>query len=410
MFRFNSWRLTAVGATTLALLAIAVVPALARDGASERQSAQAQLLPKSKLTVKSIIQADLVTDTARLPLYRATVKGQPAWYVITEVSDRALARRIGVNFSPKLGNLITPNCPGCVQTVRSGRVLGRSVVSRPGAPDFRPARLLVPGPDGGFPPAAAAVGAVAQPTYSPFVRIAGTNIVYNAPIVATGNGPFDELNHRNTHDRLFAIDTRKRTVDMGFIRAFAFGKEILYLSFEASSAGVGVLDRTTFTPGLGLSPTADKSRDPASARSAIFVFTNGQTGPKSPPAQGSDHVIKDGLNRLTFNRNNMALLRALREGGDAHNVLDGFPTVNAALCSPIWDVNMVEWSPAAVSARQNVAQLDANEIRQLAVRGVVTSPGGTPLRSDRNILNCPVIGFLDEAPKADQAPKPPSQP
>ncbi len=34
MFRFNSWRLTAVGATTLALLAIAVVPALARDGAS----------------------------------------------------------------------------------------------------------------------------------------------------------------------------------------------------------------------------------------------------------------------------------------------------------------------------------------------------------------------------------------
>ncbi len=121
-------------------------------------------------------------------------------------------------------------------------------------------------------------------------------------------------------------------------------------------------------------------------------------------------MIKDGLNRLTFNRNNMALLRALREGGDAHNVLDGFPTVNAALCSPIWDVNMVEWSPAAVSARQNVAQLDANEIRQLAVRGVVTSPGGTPLRSDRNILNCPVIGFLDEAPKADQAPKPPSQP
>ena len=34
----------------------------------------------------------------------------------------------------------------------------------------------------------------------------------------------------------------------------------------------------------------------------------------------------------------------------------------------------------------------------------------TALRSDRNILNCPVIGFLDDAPRADQVPKPPSQP
>ncbi|MBA3330541.1 MAG: hypothetical protein H0T39_06645 [Actinobacteria bacterium] len=388
------------------LMLVAAVSALAKD---ESASAQSQELPKNKLTMSSIVSTNLVTDTARLPLYRATVNGMPVWYVITEVSNQALARQVGVNFSPKLANLITPNCP-CVQTVRSGRVLGRTVVRRPGAPDFSPMRLLVPGPDGGFPPAAAAVGAVGKPGYSPFVRIAGTNIVYNAPIVATGSGPFDVIDHRNTHDRLFAIDARRRTVDMGFVRAFAFGKEILYLSFEASSAAVGVLDRTTFVPALGLTPTADKSRDPKSSRSAIFVMTNGRTGRTSPPAQGSDHVIKDGLNALTFNRRNTRLLRALRAGGDAHNVLDSFPTVNPALYSPIWDVNMAEWTPRAVARGQNVAQTDANRIRQLAVRGVVTSPGGTPLRSDRNILNCPVIGFLDTAPERDQAPKPANQP
>lgn len=396
------WLTLAGGLVAAVALSASAVAGSGGEGPNE--------LPRAKLTVKSIISTDLQTDTARLRLHRATVKGLPVWYVITEVSDQGLAKQLGLNFSPKLANLITPNCPPCVQTVRSGRVLGRTTVSRPGAPDFSPKRLLVPGPDGGFPPAMAAVGAQGKPGYSPFVRIAGTKIVYNAPIVATGRGPFDVINHSNTHDRLFAIDAKNGTVDMGFIRAFAFGKEILYLSFEASSAGVGVLDRTTFVPALGLTPTADKSRDPKSSRSAIFVFTNGKTGAKSPPAQGSDHVIKDGLNALTFNRQNTNLLKALREGGDAHNVLDGFPTLRTAaqraLYSPIWDVTMAEWSKAAVARGQNVAQTDANRIRQLAARGVITSPGGTPLRSDRNILNCPVIGFLDTAPEVDQAPKP----
>ena len=46
MSRRNSWRATAFVVAATALLAIAVVPALARDG-SQRQAAQAQLLPKS---------------------------------------------------------------------------------------------------------------------------------------------------------------------------------------------------------------------------------------------------------------------------------------------------------------------------------------------------------------------------
>jgi len=36
---------------------------------------------------------------------------------------------------------------------------------------------------------------VAGPGYSPFIRIDGSSVVYNAPIVATGDGPFDVVHH-----------------------------------------------------------------------------------------------------------------------------------------------------------------------------------------------------------------------
>ncbi len=58
----------------------------------------------------------------------------------------------------------------------------------------------------------------------------------------------------------------------------------------------------------------------------------------------------------------------------------------------------------------NVAQKDANEIRQLAVKGMITSPGQVPLGSANHIINCPVIAFLTDSPTEPQAPKPPPQP
>lgn len=218
------------------------------------------------------------------------------------------------------------------------------------------------------------------------------------------------INHSNIHDRMLAIDADRMTVDMNFIRAFSHGKDIMYLSFEASAAGPAVIDRSTFTPILALTPGADQSPNPATTRSAIFVFTNGQIATTSPPGQGNDHVITSGMNATPMNLLNTQLLEALRVGGDSHNVLDSFPTLadpaQRQLYTPLWDVHFAEWSDAAVAAGRNVAQTDANVIRQLAARGEVGSPGGTPLRSDRSILNCPALGFLTEAPQADQVPAP----
>lgn len=387
-----------VGGFTGSAAAAGVHPVLERAGAAET----AGHLPHSKLTIKSAISVDLKRDVATLPLHRATVGGVPVWYVITDVSDAALAGQLGLNFAPRLANLITPDCPGCVQTVQSPRLLGKTATSRPGKPDFSPSRVLEPGPTG-FPPLAARPGAVGDLHYSPFVRIAGTDVVYNAPIVAVGSGRFDVTNHTNTHDRLLSIDTAKMTAGLGFIRGFSNGKPIFYLSFESSSPLTAVIERSTFVPGLGLSPAPDHGRDPKTARADIFTFTNGATGPKSPPAQGLAHVIVDGSNAQTLNLGNTALLKALRVGGDSHNVFDVFPTLRdqqlALAYSPLWDLHVGVFTDAAVAARLNSAKTDSAQILQLAAHGMVTSPGGGMLASNREIINCPALGFPEDAPQ-----------
>lgn len=400
-------RLLGVGAAVLVGIGVFNAPAsaggvnnpvLERAGAAQTAGG----LPVSNLTIKSVVSVDLQRDFATLPLHRATVSGVPVWYVITDVSDAALAGQLGLNFAPRLANLITPDCPGCVQTVQSPRWLGKTVISRPGKPDFSPTRVLEPGPTG-FPPVAASPGAVGDLHYSPFVQIAGTNVVYNAPIVAVGSGPFDVTNHTNTHDRLLTIDTKKMTAGLGFVRGFANGKPIFYLSFETSNPLTAVMERSTFVPGLGLSPAPDHGRDPKTARADIFTFTNAATGPKSPPAQGLAHVIVDGGNAQTLNLGNTALLEALRVGGDSHNVFDVFPTLRdrqlALAYSPLWDLHIGVFTDAAVAAGLNSAKTDSAQILQLAERGMVTSPGGGMLASNREIINCPALGFPEDAPQ-----------
>src|SRR6202043_2789039 len=81
---------------------------------------------------------------------------------------------------------------------------GPAVVHFQGAPDFSPTRIAEPGPTG-FPLKSFSPGAVAGPGYSPFIKIAGSDVVYNAPIVAAGDGPFDVVHHTNTADRVLNV-------------------------------------------------------------------------------------------------------------------------------------------------------------------------------------------------------------
>lgn len=388
--------------------------ALAGPAGAQERAPDGKELSRSKLTLTSALRVDLTRNFARMPLHRGTVGGTTVWFVITDVSDARMAKKMGLNFAPRLVNA-DRGCDLCVQEVRSSsKVLGKSTVAFQGAPDFAPPRLLVPGPRG-FPPLAANPGGVGVGAYSPFVRIRGSRAVFNASIIAVGDGPFDVITHTNTHDRVLAIDPANRTVDLLFVEGFANGKPILYLSFEASDGMVATLERATFVPALNRTPFPNGGQKPRSARAAIFSFVNGKDGVlPSPPAQGDSHVILDGKNAEEANLQNEDVLAALREGGDAHNVFDVFPTNRSRrlrrLYSPLWDLQVGMWTPGAVARGLNRARTDSNVIRRFAQRGLVTSVTGLRLASDDIIINCPALAFTRAAPRAPQASKPPRQP
>jgi hypothetical protein len=110
-------RIPGVAAAAIALTAVWATPALGQGTAPDYSTRnpgarnEPAALPEARQTLKSAIRVDLRRNFARLPLHRAEVGGKTAWYVITEVSDEALARRMGLNFSPRLANLITPLAP-----------------------------------------------------------------------------------------------------------------------------------------------------------------------------------------------------------------------------------------------------------------------------------------------------------
>src|SRR5713101_8648158 len=206
-------------ATGIAVLALAIIAAAIASqalGGPKDAPASAKglgsltvLLARDHLTEESAIQVDLSKETVRLPLYKGEANGQTVWYVLLDASDAGIAHDLGVNYAPKLSNLAIGD-PEAVQTVTldspstDQNKFGQAVVNFQGAPDFSPTRIAEPGPNG-FPLANFQPGAVAGPGYSPFIKFAGSQTVYNAPIIATGDGPFDVVHHTNTADRVLGV-------------------------------------------------------------------------------------------------------------------------------------------------------------------------------------------------------------
>src|SRR4051794_40098793 len=199
-----------VVAPTLAITATTTASAAAHaSGAATGLGPISGLLPRNKLTEESALQVNLSKQTVRLPLYPGDVNGQRVWYVLLDASDPGAAHDLGVNYAPKLANLAIGD-PDAVQQVTldnpapADNPFGPADVHFAGAPDFSPTRIATPGPDG-FPLAKFQPGAVAGPGYSPFIQIKGSTTVYSAPIVASGNGPFDVTHHTNTGDRVLGV-------------------------------------------------------------------------------------------------------------------------------------------------------------------------------------------------------------
>ena len=422
--------------TGLLVLLALVIPAgiarhaLAQDnngGAATGLGQLSGLLPRDHLTLESAIQVDLSKETVRLPLYKGVAYGKTAWFVLLDASDAGLAKDLGLNYAPKLAN-IAINCPTCVQTVTidsptpAQNKFGQAMVHFQGAPDFSPTRIAQPGPNG-FPLAKFQPGSVAGPGYSPFIRIAGSPVVYNAPIVATGDGPFDVDHHTNTVDRVLGIHIAPPPppgqyldswVDMLFVKGFDAGQPILYLSTDAGQPLTSVLERSTYVPALDKAAYNGGDDFLGSARERLFGFVNGQTGADNAQAQGFVNLIKDGHGSEDASATNSALIDALRHGGDLLNVFGDFPTLadprHADAYSPLWDAQLGLWTAKAVQEGLNTRQIDENVVFNLAatrpdlLTGIDPATGQpAPYGAVGVDINCAVIGFTAKAPTKNLA-------
>src|SRR5437667_1777448 len=287
-----------LGATILVIAAAAAVMGSGALAGSKDAPAAAKglgqlagMLPRAQFTVESAIEVDLDKETVRLPLYKGEANGQTVWYVLLDASDAGLAHDLGVNYAPKLANIGIGD-PEAVQTVTldsptpAQNKFGQALVHFQGAPDFSPTRIATPGPNG-FPLAKFQPGAVAGPGYSPFIRIAGSDVVYSAPIVATGDGPFDVVHHTNTGDRVLGVHIAPPSPvgqylesygDILFVKGFDAGQPIVYISTDAGQPLSAVLERSTYVPALDRAAYNGGDDFLGSARERLFGFVNGQSG------------------------------------------------------------------------------------------------------------------------------------
>lgn len=430
----------AVIAAAMSLGAAGTQPALGHNvkpdhsGSANRLGQISGKLPRSKLALGSAIQVDLDKETVRLPLYPGKAAGKTVWYVLLDASNAGIANDLGVNYAPKLTNMAI-GCEACVQTVTLeaptplANRFGPAVVDFAGAPDFSPTRVATPGPKG-FPLTKFEPGAIAGPGYSPFIRIEGSPVVYSAPIVASGDADFDVDKHTNTADRVLGIHIAPPStdgkfleswVDMLLIKGFDAGEPILYLSTDAGQPLTAVLERATFVPALDGAPFNGGDDFMGSARERLFGFVNGQTGAKNKQAQGFAHLALDGHVADDASASNKALIKALRNGGDLLNVFGDFPTLSdkrhSQAYSPLWDAQLGLWTPKAIKLGLDKRQFDENQIFNLAatrpdlLTGVDPATGmPAPYGSVGVDINCAVIGWTRNAPKANLAePVPQSQ-
>jgi hypothetical protein len=310
-----------------------------------------------------------VSNTVVLPLYKGIAHGETVYYILADSSNESQAKSLGLNYAPSIGQTYTQHGTGNPKTLTFS-----------GAPNFKPDRVYTPSKTG-FPPVDAKPGAVADGDYSPFVKLAN-GITLDAPIVAKGNGPFDVTTHKNTADRVLAIDTAHNTVTILLARGFFNGSQVLYLSTDASDPGVASIERATYTKRLA------NSRPPS--EQPIVALANGQTGVNNPQAQGLAHLALDEhLSQNAVASNSAAF-------GSPLNVLATFsvgPT--AAAYTPLWAADVGVWSKSAVAADQNKRVTSVGQAFTLAGSGEITSPNGNQFGPAGFVVNCPVVAFID---------------
>ena len=343
-------------------------------------SVEPELIGPLQLLTSGSLDVDAGTIT--LPLYegRLMETGESVWYVITDTTDAAVAEALGINHAAKLSFAENARAVRIAETSIDGTLMFHW-----GSVDFSPVHSVVPGnttdPTADpFPPESFQPGSVGDELYSPLVKIttAGGHI-YNAPMIA-----FDvtaeeidfcdsDPDYSLVHDKVVYLCPEEGVVTLSLSAGFSFAKPVLYLSTEANNELPAALEASTFAPGLrDVAVGADDSLFSAVER--IFGFINGPT-----------NFVEDEINpqRQGFNS-------ALSGEGGPLNVLGGIPTV-ATDYSPLWDLNLGEWTADAVANNYVSRLTEEFQILGLVERGFITGPGGSLYGSSGNIINCPIV-------------------
>ncbi len=333
---------------------------------------------------------DAQAMTITLPLYRGQMRdGRSVWFILTDTTDKENAIGLGLNFSSKLAY-------AAVGHAARDAVLEEdtSLTFRRGAVDFSPERTVQPGPESApFPPAVAEPGSVGDEYYTPLVRLVnqpGTPI-YNAPVVAFDATP-EEISfcdgspdYSLVHDRVTAIcpnppeeadstadGNGSGTVTIALTPIFSFARPSVYMSTEATDAVTAALDMGTFAPALADIQTG-RDDSAFSAIERLFPIANGPTGADNPQRQGLNSALLDGLPPM--------------------HVIGGLPTI-ALDYSPLWDLNLGEWTQDAIDRGYRSRVIDEFQLLGLVEDGWITGPGGAPFGSTGIIVNCPIVARL----------------
>lgn len=358
--------------------------------------------PEQNVFLPSVLGIDFRIDrsvvpagpTARFPMFQGwetlpNGNRREGYYVITEASNRDLARELGVIYSPRMAAAIGSGGEQTSEWTEDGRLIFE------GSVDFSLKRSLIAGDaseDGlllGFPPREANPGAVADERWSSYVVLPGTDIVINAQLVANetgihdriphpdGNGPAqeDDLNNPN-----LAID--QASVVMQLLDGWHDNRPYYFhIVTDTSDPGPAAIELGVFAPRLNSLPT-------------FGVFPGGSMLPFSPTANGRTTDNGDGFGVQGLNTASLSD----RQVQDPTNTFPIDPSDTRY--APMWDAHVTEFT-VPESERPILRSFD--QINELLADGTLIPFRGngnpTPLANSlsslltatRAIINCPVI-------------------
>ena len=328
------------------------------------------------------------TPSVKLPMFKGyeTLDDgtrREAYYIITEASDREIAKTLGVVHAPRMAE--AKGSDGVQLGVFNDE--GRLVFE--GSVDFSFKRSLEAGAGGdgllSFPPAAANPGAVASGAWSSYV-VLPSGIVLNAQEVGNESG---------LHDRIATADTSLEAQDdfenpnfipgeaavvLQLLDGWQNNKQFYFhLVTDSSDPGPSAIEKGVFAPRLADIPS-------------FGVFPGGAFLGFSPCANGNPE--RDAQGRI------QGLNNTIDSENQDQDPTNTFPIDPLDVrFSPMWDAHICEWD-ASVPLSERPILTSISQIQNEVANGRLDNFRGNSgpknqflagLMPTGAIINCPVI-------------------